>query len=63
MRVPALLLLFVLLMVLHGVFLTEAFYTQPGTLIQLNASRPLYYAAPVYEKPDSVYSPLRFLYQ
>jgi len=46
MRLSLLLALFVGLMVLQTVVLTEAF-GQPGTQIQMNASKPLYFVAAV----------------
>jgi len=45
MRTVWLATLFVLLMILQGVFLTEAFGTSPGTLIQLTANHPAYFLA------------------
>jgi hypothetical protein len=45
-RVLALSVAFILLIILHGFFLVEAFGGQPGTLIQLAASKPLYFVAP-----------------
>jgi hypothetical protein len=47
-----LLALFVGILILHGFFVTEAFGSQPGTQIQMNANRPVYFVttAPVYSR-------------
>lgn len=52
MRLLCLAGMFVVLMILQGLFLTEAFGSQPGTQIQMAANRPVYFvaAAPVYSQ-------------
>jgi hypothetical protein len=45
MRLLWLSLLFVFLLVLQMFFLTEAFGSQPGTQVQMNANRPVYFVA------------------
>jgi hypothetical protein len=50
MRILGLVVLFIGILVLQGLMLTEAFGTSPGTNIQLNANRPVGWiaAAPNY---------------
>jgi hypothetical protein len=43
----SLLVVFVILMLVHVVFVVEAFGSQPGTQIQMNASRPFYRVVPM----------------
>lgn len=52
MRLLWLLALFVGILVAHGLVMTEAFGSQPGTQVQMNANRPVYFVttAPVYSK-------------
>jgi hypothetical protein len=47
MRLMSLLVVFVILMLAHVVFVVEAFGSQPGTQIQMNASRPFYRVVPM----------------
>ena len=56
MQIIGLALLFLALMLLHGLVVTEAFYTSPGTQIQMNASRPVAWvvAAPEYVQEETV---------
>ena len=49
MHIYALLVLFAVIMFLQVVTLQEGFGGQPGTQIQMNASRPMYFVA---EVPD-----------
>ena len=53
MRLPLLLALFVIIMVFQVISLQEGFGGQPGTQIQMNANRPLYFVAavPDYSEP------------
>ena len=47
MRISALLVLFAVIMFIQVVSLHEGFGGQPGTQIQMNASRPMYFVATV----------------
>ena len=53
MRIPLLLVLFVVIMVFQVISLREGFGGQPGTQIQMNANRPVYFVAavPDYSEP------------
>jgi len=64
MQLIGLILLFAALMMVQGLVVTEAFYTSPGTQIQMNASHPVYFvaAAPEYvaEQPSiPLWAPFR----
>ena len=50
MKLVGLTLLFLAVMAVQVLVLTEAFGSQPGTQIQMNANRPVFFvaAAPVY---------------
>jgi len=53
MRLSLLLALFAVIMVFQVISLQEGFGSQPGTQIQMNANRPVYFvtAVPDYSEP------------